>query len=466
MHWALLSIFHRLLCTRTTSTSIHLGRAFLLIPAQGNKVGCHQKLSGLLVTLVSCQLARSYWLSLRWRKKTQHLKNERNQQQDKLTPMVQCQESNYRCRFSKKKPEPLIYYWCRLHLQHIIGANFLKKPTHTNWAEPASPLARTSLSTSPANHCLLHSPTHPYPFRPVSHLSLARFSLSLSLVKPFLPPRPPLLASHLPSRSRRATPPFSTSSGMEGQWRVSTDCVGHVSASLIMALSMHHPSSSLGVIAGLSSRRQGLPTHPLSPLFQISPPNPTGGGVGGGRRDGGPAEALSLGPSQLMIPFVIFRNWWFLSSSPQIQRRWRWRGGLGSDDGGAESWQRAEHEWRRHATVCSGSGGSSGFVFWDFWIFFLVALMHRLGSIWAELNFIILIFIIIFFNSYISKVLVLSVSNLCCLHGAGWKIRHLCEVPNRHILLGHILLVVWQWLNNSMFRIVNTWIELNVLYFR
>lgn len=93
MHWALLSIFHRLLCTRTTSTSIHLGRAFLLIPAQGNKVGCHQKLSGLLVTLVSCQLARSYWLSLRWRKKTQHLKNERNQQQDKLTPMVQWQES-------------------------------------------------------------------------------------------------------------------------------------------------------------------------------------------------------------------------------------------------------------------------------------------------------------------------------------------------------------------------------------
>uniref|UniRef100_A0A0E0IHJ3 Uncharacterized protein n=1 Tax=Oryza nivara TaxID=4536 RepID=A0A0E0IHJ3_ORYNI len=46
-----------------------------------------------------------------------------------------------------------------------------------------------------------------------------------------------------------------------------------------------------------------------------------------------------------------------------IQLRWRWRGGLGSDDGGAESWQRAEHEWRRHATVCSGSGGSSGFVF-------------------------------------------------------------------------------------------------------
>lgn len=246
------------------------------------------------------------------------------------------------------------------------------------------PLAHTSLSISPGLP----------PF--------SRAFLSLSLVKPFLPPRPPLLASHLPSRSRRATPPFSTSSGMEGQWRVSTDCVGHVSASLIMALSMHHPSSSLGVIAGLSSRRQGLPTHPLSPLFQISPPNPTGGGVGGGRRDGGPAEALSLGPSQLMIPFVIFRNWWFLSSSPQIQWRWRWRGGLGSDDGGAESWQRAEHEWRRHATVCSGSGASSGFVFWDFWIFFW--LLWCIGSVQFEPSWILLfLFLLLFFSIRISQ---------------------------------------------------------------
>lgn len=160
---------------------------------------------------------------------------------------------------------------------------------------------------------------------------------------------------------------------------------------------------------------------------------------------------------KLMIPFLLSTDPAAMAVARWSRQRRRWRRVLAA--GGA--WVAAacnsvQRQWWQQR-ICF-------LRFLDF--FFLVALMHRLGSIWAELNFIILIFIIIFFNSYISKVLVLSVSNLCCLHGAGWKIRHLCEVPNRHILLGHILLVVWQWLNNSMFRIVNTWIELNVLYFR